>query len=421
MNTFINISIILFLSHFSFSQKKSIEIAETFFQNSFFQNSNLNLSYNLCSDELKQNLSFDQFSQTIISVSEKIGVAQEIKSINMTSDTTVSIYVQYSSFSFCWSIELTKTFKIKAFFISSKNFCEQNLEYYKDSVLIDKLVKIQSSEDTVDAYLTIPNDRINYDVVVLLSGSGPQNVNYTFGKSNYFQDLSRKLAVNGIGSIRIEKRNNFLNLDSITLFNEQIEDAIIAIKELEQNENIDSIILLGHSLGANSLVPVFKSSKKVKSLIIISGTLRSLDDVLLDQLNFLERKKFININDSLYAKAKYLKDSLSFNSPACKLPFNISSTYWIYLKQQNMTDEFSRLTIPVLILLGKNDYQLNKADYKTWRNIANQNNNLHLIYMKKHNHFLTYSKKMAVPSDYINNSQSISNMPFEAIIEFVKK
>jgi surfactin synthase thioesterase subunit len=86
-----------------------------------------------------------------------------------------------------------------------------------------------------------------------------------------------------------------------------------------------------------------------------------------------------------------------------------------------MTDEFSRLTIPVLILLGKNDYQLNKADYKTWRNIANQNNNLHLIYMKKHNHFLTYSKKMAVPSDYINNSQSISNMPFEAIIEFVKK
>ena len=94
------------------------------------------------------------------------------------------------------------------------------------------------SEYPLSGTLTLP-DNLNHPVpaVVLVHGSGASDQDEKVGKLKPFRDLSEGLAVNGIASLRYDKRTfvharKMMKQGQITIYDETIEDAVKAADNL---------------------------------------------------------------------------------------------------------------------------------------------------------------------------------------------
>ena len=103
--------------------------------------------------------------------------------------------------------------------------------------------------------LTMPVGAGPFPAVALISGSGPNDRDETVGQNKPFRDLAWGLASQGIASVRFDKRTlaarASLDLTTLTVKEEFVDDALAAVKLLRGTDGIDpaKVFLLGHSLG----------------------------------------------------------------------------------------------------------------------------------------------------------------------------
>ena len=142
--------------------------------------------------------------------------------------------------------------------------------------------------------LTFPDDLSGpLPAVVMVHGSGASNMDEKVMKLKPFKDLAEGLAGHGVASLRYDKRTyahgfklirqkNF----TVTVKEETIEDAILAIKMLKNDPRIDCdrIFILGHSMGAMLAPRIDAEGADVKGLILMAGTPNRLEDIVLRQL-----------------------------------------------------------------------------------------------------------------------------------------
>ena len=186
----------------------------------------------------------------------------------------------------------------------------------------------------------------------------------------------------GLRFLRYEKRTKHhqimmaLASSRITVKEETIDDAVAAVETLAGHKKIDQkrIFVLGHSLGGMLIPRIGKAKDSIAGFIILAGSTRPLEDLVLDQMKYIvslagkltedEQKKIQELERQI---ARVKSPDLSAATPKSELPFGAPPEYWLDLRGYEPAKEAKDLRKPMLILQGERDYQATMEDFANWK------------------------------------------------------
>jgi len=218
--------------------------------------------------------------------------------------------------------------------------------------------------ELISGTLYMPDTKEKCALVILHAGSGPTDRNGNQPGSepnNSLRFLAEELAAKGIAVYAYDKRMFKVvmkeGFDERDLsFDDQIDDAVLAVNHFKKDARFIKVIPAGHSEG--SLVCMIAAGKSnADAYISIAGAGNTIDVVLEEQIAkqapFLVedlRKTFVHLKkgDTVAVANPYL---LGLFKPSVQ-PFLIS---WV---KYNPQDEIKKLKMPVLILNGTKDLQV---------------------------------------------------------------
>ena len=288
--------------------------------------------------------------------------------------------------------------------------------YVKPGSFKDRDVTIGTGEWALPGTLSLPTGEGPFPAVVLVHGSGPQDRDETVGPNKPFLDIASGLASRGIAVLRYDKRTRVhsdkfaANWDSITVREETIDDALAAVALLTRTEQIDvqRIYVLGHSLGG-MLIPKIATSgeSKIAGFVVMAGTARPLEDVLVDQFAYLfgldgvmtefEKSEL----ERAKGQAAKIKDpNLKMSSLTDDFLFGVAPSYWLDLRSYNPTEVAKKVSQPMLILQGERDYQVTMQDFSKWKEALSGRSNVEFRQYPKLNHLFMAGEDKSGPAEY---------------------
>ncbi|MDP3510652.1 MAG: DUF3887 domain-containing protein [Candidatus Melainabacteria bacterium] len=303
----------------------------------------------------------------------------------------------------------------------------------------------------LDGTLSLPNGPGPYPAVVLVHGSGPCDSDETIGAVKVFRDIAWGLASKEIAVLRYDKRTHQHGqamvaaglIDKITVKEETIDDALLAVSLLANDKRIEKnhIFILGHSLGAMVIPRLAQADDTAAGFIIMAGPTRPLEDMLLEQTEYLLSTSDISTSDistsgkdgkkpisaagqkelaNLREKIKAAKDpNLSLNTPSTKLPLGLPASYWLDLRDYKPAEAAKEIKKPILVLQGGKDYQITMVDFQNWWNALNENGNTTFKVYNGLNHGFVKAGNFSTASDYAQ-PQNVSVEVINDISKWIK-
>lgn len=302
--------------------------------------------------------------------------------------------------------------KIGGFFFVMHS--EKELELTETDKFKEEEILVRTKKFKLRGILSLPKIEGKVPAVVLVHGSGPQDMNVQVGPNAVFKMLSDKLASQGIAVIRYDKRTKVyggdpkLDVATLTLYEETIQDAHTAVRLAKTRSEIDpeKVFVLGHSLGAMAAPRIAEMSNDIAGIVMMAGNARPLQDLLLDQYQHIMSPD--GISDQEQAAIDGLQDQLKNlekvkkgnHSPGDVLPLGLPMAYWKYLLDYNQVETAKDLTLPVLIAQGERDYQVTMKDYELWKKSLSGNKNVTFQSYPQLNHLLLEGEGTSYPSEY---------------------
>lgn len=259
--------------------------------------------------------------------------------------------------------------------------------------------EIEIGKKPVGGSLMLPKEGNKPPVVLLLSGSGPNDRDESIFQNRPFFDLAEGLAERGIATLRFDKRSLRYPQDVATVDDEILNDAREALRILRSDERTDSdrIFLLGHSFGGMVAPLLASEHPEIRGLISVASSPRELEDILYDQLNKLpslteeERKRV----ESERARVKSLTEKDT------DAPFQIPAEYWRSLRQLTPGERAEKLGIPMLFLQGGADFQVDpEKDFGEWQRILVKKSNVRFRSYPELNHLMMKTQGKKDASEY---------------------
>jgi uncharacterized protein len=174
--------------------------------------------------------------------------------------------------------------------------------YYTEEVKFDNT----DANVTLAGTLSLPSKEGKFPVVVLITGSGPQNRNEELMGHKPFLVLADHLTKNGIAVLRYDDRGTYESTGDFSKANtlDLASDVKAAIKYLLTRKEIDKkkIGLIGHSEGGIIAPMVAAESKDVNYIVLMAGTGIPGRDLLLLQGELIG--KAMGLTDEKLQKAK---------------------------------------------------------------------------------------------------------------------
>ncbi|MCX7768546.1 MAG: lysophospholipase [Flavobacteriales bacterium] len=276
--------------------------------------------------------------------------------------------------------------------------------------------------------LTTPLKEEASIVALLLPGAGPTDRNGNSGATvapATLRKLAIALASEGVASVRYDKRGVGESRDKILheeqlRFSHYVEDAVAWIKKLKNMARFQRVVVIGHGEGA--LVGAMASTMEPPDACVsLCGPGRPADILLREQLalNPLNKPwltRCSTIIDSI--KAGYRPSNIP---PALHGPFRASiQPYLESLFAISPPKVFNLLHIPILIIGGSSDIQVQKVDFDSLCARVKQAN---CVYLEGMNHVLVestpdYASNVAT---YLDPQKPLSRELVESIVKFVRK
>ena len=203
-------------------------------------------------------------------------------------------------------------------------------------------------------------------LAIIIAGSGPtdRDGNNSSMKSNYLKMLAEELNKNGISSFRYDKRGVSKSLGDIKSPNEiqfldYVNDAKSIINHFKDTKKYKKIIIIGHSEG--SLIGMLASKSIADGFVSIAGA--GVDYLTLIQRQLSNRAPYIkSMSDPIIEQLK--KNKLVDSVPP--MLNNLFGTnlqrFLIDASSFDPAAEISKLLIPILIIQGTNDIQVEVKD-----------------------------------------------------------
>lgn len=303
-------------------------------------------------------------------------------------------------------------------------------------MICEKVIVGENGEYPLNGILSLPDDLSDkVPAVVMVHGSGSSNMDEKVMKLTPFKDLAEGLCRYGIASLRYDKRTfvhgRKMLKKTITVKEETIDDALMAIEILKNDQRIDKdrIYILGHSMGAMLSPRIDAEGGDVKGLIMMAGTPYRLEDIVIRQLKQasqssslmkligkLELRIFGKKFDNLYQLSE---------EEAMKKKFAGSTTLYYFQEMGRKTaaDYLLESDKPVLIMQGGKDFQvLADDDFAKFKTIlAGRPNTVFRLYPELNHCFVQamYSDILKVSKEY-STERHISDEAIKDIADFIQ-
>lgn len=291
----------------------------------------------------------------------------------------------------------------------------------------DEAVQLKTESGTIHGSLLVPQLAMiePAPVVLIIAGSGPtdRNGNQPMMQNNSLKLLAEALYEYGIASLRYDKRGIAASQaaggrESDLRFQHYIDDAADWIQILKEDSRFNSVVVAGHSEGSMIGMAAVKQAG-ADLFISITGPGNSLDNVIRKQLQ--NQPPFVR--DAAFP----ILDQLSAGEQVSDVPPMLVSLfresvqpYLISIFQFDPAAEIAKLQIPVMIIHGTADLQIDNEETELLKNAAPQGVYLEIADM---NHVLK-----TIDGDLQQNMQSYNNpnLPLadgliEGITEFIRK
>jgi uncharacterized protein len=287
--------------------------------------------------------------------------------------------------------------------------------YVNKEAFTDTEVEVGSGEWAVPGTLSLPAGNGPFPAVVLVHGSGPNDRDETVGRNKPFRDLAGGLASRGIAVLRYEKRTRVHGLkmvaskDPITVKEEVLDDVLAALQLLRKQKGVDGkkVFVLGHSLGAILAPKLGTLDPGVKGLVIMAGATRPLEDLIVEQFEYIfslegplsdDKKAQL---EKLKTQVARLKDpKLSPDTPAAELPLGQPAPYWLSLRESPPVDTAAKVKQPMLILQGERDYQVTMTDFEGWKKALDKRKDVTMKSYPELNHLFVEGTGKSKPVEY---------------------
>ncbi|MEZ4778786.1 MAG: alpha/beta hydrolase [Flavobacteriaceae bacterium] len=218
----------------------------------------------------------------------------------------------------------------------------------------------------IDGTILVPETNGKPTLAILIGGSGPtdRNGNQSMMKNNSLRFLAEGLYEKGIATFRYDKRilkqlkEKTLTEEAIR-FDDFIKDAKDVIAFFKRSDAFSKIYVIGHSQG--SLVGMIAAQNGADGFISIAGAGQEIDDVIVDQIALQ--------SPGLKDNARTAFDDMRANGIAVRYSLGLASIFrpqiqpfMISWMKYNPQTEIAKLQIPVLIINGEKDIQVQVAE-----------------------------------------------------------
>jgi pimeloyl-ACP methyl ester carboxylesterase len=331
-------------------------------------------------NEMKSVLPIEDLEYLWESLTSSYGEVEEIIKTRQTEELGYDIVYVTCSFSKEGLLDLRFVFDDKENIAGFQIVPTQQYstpDYVNKSSFTEQNITIGSKPWKLPATVSIPNGSGPFPAVVLVHGSGPNDRDESIYSNKPFKDIAQGLASNGILVLRYDKRTyvypeKCAALTNLTPDDEVVDDALIAINYLKNHSKVNQsqLFVLGHSLGAMMTPEIARQTNDLAGAIMLAAPARSFEDLYLYQINYLAdldgvidetEQEQINTTERLVQKIKNL--NISTNETVLNAPYS----YWKYLSNYDPVETAENLSIPLLIIQGKRDYQVTyEDDFSIW-------------------------------------------------------
>ena len=314
---------------------------------------------------------------------------------------------------------------------------------------------------TLAGTLTLPKKEGKFPVVVLITGSGPQNRDEELLGHKPFLVIADYLTRNGIGVLRFDDRGCFAskgNFKTATTF-DFATDVDAAVEYLKTRKEVDlkHIGLIGHSEGGIIAPIVAAGNNSVNFIVLMAGTGVSGGDIMLKQQKDIGittgmSKEDIQltkeINSEVFKIMALASDTAKLRSdltlyiksrikdfPKKDIPKdmtedelakvqvdNLMNPWMLNFIRYNPAGMLEKVKCPVLALNGDKDLQVcSKINLPAIENALKKGGNkLYTIKELTGLNHLFQESKTGSPTEYAEIEQTISPLALETIANWIK-
>lgn len=280
------------------------------------------------------------------------------------NEITITVQIQQQLLSFTGELqdeEITGTF--------SQNGQKLPYTLYQHDVAEGEFLEIETSLGNLAGELKMPEEEEGpHPVMLIIPGSGPtdRNGNSAAGDNDSLKLVAEALAEKGIASVRYDKRGAAKNQkipgnEEDLTFEQYVEDAEGWIDLLAKDERFSKIGIIGHSQGSLEGILAAKSDD-IELLISLAGPGRSLDNILIEQL---QEQLPENLLEESEAILKALKAGEMVDDISPELFSMFRPSVQPFLSSMIKIDPalaITELSKPILIINGENDLQVKAID-----------------------------------------------------------
>jgi len=304
--------------------------------------------------------------------------------------------------------------------------------------------------------LTLPKKTGKFPVVVLITGSGPQNRDEELMGHKPFLVLSDFLTRNGIGVLRFDDRGSFASKGNFAKATtaDFANDVEAAVNYLKTRKEIDlkKIGLIGHSEGGIIAPIVAAKRKDIRFIVLMAGTAIRGSELLMLQQELIGRasgmkeedmKQAADINrgafdmitnskddsklnkqlsDYLTAKTKEIPEGKSASEMIQAQITQITSPWMLYFIRYNPVFVLEKVSCPVLAINGSKDLQVPaKVNLPAIEKALKKGGNkqVTVLELPGMNH-LFQECTTGLPKEYGETDQTISPVALKEISNWIK-
>ena len=257
-------------------------------------------------------------------------------------------------------------------------------------------VSIKNGAITLSGTLTLPNaSEFNYPIVVLASGSGPQDRNCEILGHKSFLVIADYLAKNGIGCLRFDDRgcgksSGIFQKATLEDFASDVKACVDFIAR-DSRFSDNKIGIIGHSEGGMHALIAAKKNKQVDFVVELASVGTSGAEVLIEQqylvpLKMGKSEEYAKWNSNLYAgiclilmdysieksidpmndflREMYQKAPQEYKNQMTEMNFNMALNQFLNNEWGRQfiafetKDYLKKLKVPLLVINGSEDIQV---------------------------------------------------------------
>lgn len=329
--------------------------------------------------------------------------------------------------------------------------------YISENVAFENL----KANVTLAGTLTLPEEKGNFPVVILISGSGPQNRDEELMGHKPFLVLSDYLTRNGIAVLRFDDRGfgestGDFNTATTADFATDVESAVTYLKSRKDIDKTN-IGLIGHSEGGLIAPFVASNSKDIDFIVLMAGSGIRGDKLLLLQEELIERalgtsepeiRNLLKTNSGIFNiivnsdNDEYLKLDLNdmleeslegefavqIPDGMSKVEFvsaqvNLYTSPWVkYFLRYDPSEALEKVTCPVLAINGEKDLQVpSKENLSAIKDALDKGGNKRVtIRSYKDLNHLFQESETGSPMEYSVIEQTISPVVLKEVTDWIK-